>query len=40
VTVHPSSLLRVETEEQRETAYRLFLRDLAKTLDYLKGMAA
>jgi uracil-DNA glycosylase len=40
VTVHPSSLLRVETQEQQDTAYRLFLQDLRKGVDFLARIAA
>ena len=40
VTVHPSSLLRVEEETDRRAAYELFLQDLRKGLAFLKGAAA
>jgi DNA polymerase len=40
VTVHPSSLLRVEGEDERRAAYRLFLQDLRKGLDFLERAAA
>lgn len=40
VTVHPSSLLRVEGEAEKRAAYGLFLQDLRKGLDYLEQAAA
>jgi uracil-DNA glycosylase len=40
VTVHPSSLLRVEEPEERHAAFELFLRDLRNGLDFLKRSAA
>jgi DNA polymerase len=39
VTVHPSSLLRVEDEAQRHEAYELFLRDLRAGLKFLERAA-
>jgi DNA polymerase len=39
VTVHPSSLLRVEDEEDRRAAFELFVRDLRYGLDFLKRSA-
>jgi DNA polymerase len=35
VTVHPSSLLRVETPEERRAAYKSFLEDLRRGLAFL-----
>jgi DNA polymerase len=40
VTVHPSSLLRVEDDEEKRAAYRLFVGDLRRGVDYLKRAAA
>jgi DNA polymerase len=40
VTVHPSSLLRVETQEQQDRAYEYFVRDLKKGVDFLSRVAA
>jgi uracil-DNA glycosylase len=40
ITVHPSSLLRVEGEDERRAAYNLFLQDLRKGVDFLKRAAA
>jgi hypothetical protein len=40
VTVHPSSLLRVEDSEERAAAFELFLRDLRNGIDFLKRSAA
>jgi DNA polymerase len=40
VTVHPSSLLRVEDAEEKWAAYGLFVGDLRKGLDFLKRAAA
>lgn len=40
VTVHPSSLLRVEGDAEKRAAYGLFVEDLRKGLDYLQRAAA
>jgi DNA polymerase len=40
VTVHPSSLLRVEGEDERRAAYALFVQDLRNGLEYLQRAAA
>jgi DNA polymerase len=40
VTVHPSSLLRVEGDDERRAAYRLFVQDLRKGLHFLQRAAA
>jgi uracil-DNA glycosylase len=39
VTVHPSSLLRLEDEEERRAAYGLFVQDLRQGLEYLRRAA-
>jgi hypothetical protein len=38
--VHPSSLLRVEGEDEKRAAYNLFVQDLRKGLDFLQRAAA
>jgi DNA polymerase len=40
VTVHPSSLLRVEGEDEKRAAYGLFVGDLRKGVEYLRRAAA
>ena len=40
VTTHPSSILRVESPEEREAAYELFLADLRAGMTYAKRAAA
>ena len=40
ITVHPSSLLRVEGEDERRAAYGLFVQDLRKGVDFLEHAAA
>jgi DNA polymerase len=40
VTVHPSSLLRVEGEDEKRAAYGLFVGDLRKGVEYLQRAAA
>jgi uracil-DNA glycosylase len=36
VTVHPSGLLRIENEAERDAAYQAFVQDLRHGLDYLQ----
>jgi DNA polymerase len=40
VTVHPSSLLRIEGEDEKRAAYGLFVGDLRKGVEYLQRAAA
>jgi DNA polymerase len=40
VTVHPSSLLRIEDETERRAAFELFVGDLQKGLQFLGQAAA
>ena len=38
VTIHPSALLRVDGEAEREAGYKAFLSDLRRGLDYLGNL--